>query len=221
MNILTTRIVGSTLHGLDNEHSDIDTVTVACSPLADVLSPFKSQKHKQQLADGNDHTVFEFSHFMKLVCGGNASTMEIVYSDRAVVTSSLWEQFRAARPLFLNKEGIYQSHKHYAHAQMERIWSEGIDSRRGRKAATAYIRNLAQGTDLLLTGEVNYPVSGKLYSTLYSLKNKLTSLDRIAFEELAVPWQIGLDEAYVKSTLTTADLSLAENFIERAYTGEY
>src|SRR6478735_3253824 len=172
MRVLTERVVGSQLHGLQNEYSDTDTVKVVCSDLLTILSPWKKVSGTHETSSTSDKTSFEFNHFMKLVCAGNASTMEVVWSNEFVSDTPIWRLFMTDVMMgkFHNTEGIYRSHKGYAHSQLERIWNEGVDSRRGRKAACAYIRTLWQGAELLLFGSVAYPVPQYLADILIPIK---------------------------------------------------
>lgn len=81
MEVLTKVLVGSRLHGLHNEQSDYDWRGVHIHELKDVLSPFKTLKNTSWIEGDEDNTSYELADFCKLATKGNATILEVFFSD--------------------------------------------------------------------------------------------------------------------------------------------
>ncbi len=219
MYIAAKVVTGSQLHGLATENSDVDTATVVISPARELMSPFRVVKPRVNQSENNDTVTYEYSQFIKLVTQGNASILEVAFSDHEDnETSSMWELFVYYRDSFMNKDHIYNAHKGYAHSQLAHVFKDGVESARGRKAACAYIRVLSQGAEILSTGNIRYPLSRELAEIIYPIKNGNYAPSSAQFQELALPFEQELTRAYENSQLPTEiDYAVAEYLIEQAY----
>jgi len=88
MKILTKVVVGSRLHGLDTPTSDWDYRGIHVSELKDVVSPFKTLKNTTWIEGDEDNTSYELAEFCKLATKGNATILEVFFSDKVTETIS-------------------------------------------------------------------------------------------------------------------------------------
>ena len=219
MHVAAKVVTGSRLHGLDTENSDTDYATVVVSPVREIISPFQTFKPKQVTNGDNDRIQYEFGHFIKLLTQGNATILEVVFSDHVEnKTSTLWELVQYYKDDLMNKNHIYAAHKGYAHSQLAHVFKDGTSSVRGRKAAVAYIRVLQQGTDILRTGMMFYPLSHDLHQHLMLIKTGTLTPTGEEFQEFARPFEEELEKAYHLSELPEeVNYQTAEWLVEQAY----
>ena len=153
MKTLLKVIVGSKLHRLDNENSDVDYRGIFQVPLIDHISPFIKLKTTDWIEGDKDSTLFELTYFMKAAVNGNPTMLEILWSDMIVEASKIGYKLVENRNLFLSKNSVYYAHQGYAHNQLNKMDLLN-PTPRTPKAIIAYIRSMRQGAELL-TGNFN------------------------------------------------------------------
>ncbi len=217
---LLSVVVGSRLHGLNNETSDYDIRGIFMHPLPDLLSPFKSLKTTSWIEGDEDNTAYELRDFCKLAAYGNPSILEVLWSDMVRSTSPIAEELRANRHRFLDSKRIFEAHRGYARNQYAKMNLFEADARTP-KFAVAYLRSLHQGIQLLQEGTFDPRPSGELREFLleakYHWRPELIPLvaeqSRLMQEQLA--------QAYEQNAeLLKPNVSWIEEFIYRAYTKE-
>lgn len=157
MKVLATVVVGSRLHGINNEDSDWDYRGIHISPLKDVLSPFKKQKNTSWLEGDEDNTSYELAEFCKLATKGNATILEVFFSNQTMETSPEIEEMRQNWKKFMDTHHFINASRGYAHNQWNKFYNfedVGVSGQhRTAKFAIAFIRVMWQCEQFLLTGE--------------------------------------------------------------------
>ena len=79
--VIFTGVVGSKLHRTDGPTSDTDTRVVYRRSLTEQLSPFRTNTDVHEgIEQYSNTTYFELSHFARMLCKGNPTTVEIVHA---------------------------------------------------------------------------------------------------------------------------------------------
>lgn len=174
---ITKVVVGSRLHGLDRPESDWDYRGVYLSPLKDILSPFKTLKNTSWIEDNVDDTSYELATFCKEATHGNATYLEVFFSDQIIETSPIADTMRANWDKFMNTKQFIMASRGYAHNQWNKFYnfeSEGIRGQeRTAKFAVAFLRVMWQCEQFLLTGQFKCNLKE---SDIYPLLKKIKPL---------------------------------------------
>lgn len=219
-NLIYKVVVGSRLHGLNDENSDYDYRGIFMVPVIDILSPFRKQQNTSWIEDksgGEDNTSFELTNFCKMAVSGNATILEILWSGIVIKSSAIADYMRDNRHRFLARERVYRAGLGYAENQVKKMdyFNPGI---RTNKCIVAYIRTLRQTTELLSRGSFNpiydYPDRNLIMEIKYNFKpNMLPIVTNVMTEA-----RKDLENAYKTSTLPEeADVKWIENFIYESY----
>lgn len=228
--IITEVVVGSRLHGLHNEQSDYDYRGIHMHDLRDVLSPFKKLKNTMWIEGDEDNTSYELADFCKQATAGNATILEVFFSDQIKQTSSVAEEMRANWYRFIDTSRFIEASRGYAHNQynkMNLFESTGIKGQeRTAKFAIAYCRVLWQCAQFLRTG--NFPcqiTDPELRAFLLEIK-PLTVAELQPYiprlTEMFISMQKAVTDAQANpavGALLKPDIEWIEDFIYRAYTG--
>ncbi len=155
--ILTKVVVGSRLHGLEGPNSDWDYRGVHLSPLINVLSPFKKNKNTSFIEGDIDNTSYELTDFCKGATKGNATILEVFFSDQIIENSAMAQEMRDNWYRFMSTKHFINASRGYAHNQWNKFYnfeSKGIkEQERTAKFAIAFLRVMWQCEQFLLTGE--------------------------------------------------------------------
>jgi hypothetical protein len=175
MKTVLSVVVGSRLHKLNNENSDYDIRGIFMHSLKEILSPFKKQKNTSWVEGDEDNTAHELREFCKYATKGNATILEILWSNMVRENTPIGEELQANRQKFLDSHYIYDAHKGYAESQYRKMNLFTPDARTP-KFAIAYLRVLEQGKQLIETGDFN-PIVTKnrdfLLDVKYNWRNEL------------------------------------------------
>lgn len=157
MKILTKVVVGSRLHGLDRPDSDWDYRGIHISPLKDVLSPFQTLKNTTWIEGDEDNTSYELADFCKNATKGNATILEVFFSDKVVESSPIADEMRENWTKFIDTHHFINASRGYAHNQWNKFYNfedVGVKGQeRTAKFAVAFLRVMWQCEQFLLTGE--------------------------------------------------------------------
>lgn len=157
VSVLTKVVVGSRLHGLETPTSDWDYRGIHISPLKNVLSPFKKQKNTVWIEGDEDNTSYELADFCQQATKGNATILEVFFSDQIKETSPIIDVMRANWAKFMNTKQFIDASRGYAHNQWNKFYNfetKGINGQeRTAKFAVAFLRVMWQCEQFLLTGE--------------------------------------------------------------------
>lgn len=222
MKILTKVVVGSRLHGLANDHSDYDYRGIHIHPLQDVLSPFKTLKNTTWIEGDEDNTSYELRDFCKQATKGNATILEVFFSNQVVSTSAVAEELRENWHKFMDTDSFVAASRGYAANQYNKMQLFSPDQRTP-KFAVAYIRVLWQCAEYLRTGTFPCQVSGEVGE--FCKKVKYTSVDNFGelvpeLTERFMLMQAQVTDAYAQATIDKPDIKWIEEFIYNAYTSD-
>jgi len=221
--IITKVLVGSRLHGLHNEQSDYDYRGIHIHNLKDVLSPFKTLKNTTWIEGDVDNTSYELADFCKQATHGNATILEVFFSNEVVDTSPIAEELRGNWRKFINTDKFVMASRGYAANQLNKMQlfdDIGVkDQKRTSKFAIAYCRVLWQCAEFLRTGifpcQITEP---ELKAFLIMLKAGWSDEYIPEATELFVKLQADVTQAWKTAPKMKPDLPWIEEFIYRAYT---
>lgn len=155
--IITKVLVGSRLHGLHTEDSDYDYRGIHINELIDVLSPFKTLKNTTWIEGDVDNTSYELADFCKQAIHGNATILEVFFSDQIIESSPIANEMRANWEKFIDSKKFVAASRGYAHNQWNKFYNfedvGGNGQHRTAKFAIAFLRVMWQCEQFLLTGE--------------------------------------------------------------------
>jgi len=226
--ILAKVVVGSRLHGLHTEKSDWDYRGIHIHSLKDVISPYKTLKNTTWIEGDEDNTSYELADFCKQATHGNATILEVFFSDNIISTSEVHTELRENWRKFIDTEKFVAASKGYARNQWNKFYNfedvGGNGQHRTAKFAVAFLRVMWQCEQFLLTGEFKCNLEeSDLYELLREIKpmsleeiRPLTADVVSKMEEM----MMRVDKAYATSEYRDMkpDIEWIENFVERAYT---
>lgn len=218
MQILTKVLVGSRLHGLDTPLSDFDYRGVHIHSLKDVLSPFATLKNTAWIEGDVDNTSYELADFCKLATKGNATILEVFFSNAIITTSPVANEMRANWQKFMNTDQFVLASRGYAANQFNKMNLFEAD-KRTPKFAVAYIRVLWQCAKFLETGKFECAITEPdLKDFLMMVKHTMTDTEVPDVLNMFTTMQTRLTIAHRDAPKMSPDIPWIEDFIYRAYT---
>lgn len=225
MKVIKKVVVGSRLHGLNNDTSDWDYRGIYMDDLKSFLSPFKKNKTTSWIEGDIDDTSYELADFCFKATKGNATILEVFFSDKVEESSTIAEEMRQNWEKFIDTNYFVMASRGYAHNQlnkMELFENKGIKGQdRTPKFAVAYCRVLWQCAEFLKTGQFScYITDSELREFLLKVKHdwkyeyvpELTERFSLLQGEVSRNW--------AKAEILKPDIEWIEDFIYRAYMGE-
>jgi len=223
MQIITRVLVGSRLHGLNNEQSDYDYRGIHMYPLKEVLSPFKALKNTSWIEGDVDDTSYELADFCKQATHGNATILEVFFSNQIIESSTIANDMRANWQKFIDTDKFVMASRGYASNQLNKMQlfdDIGVkDQRRTSKFAIAYCRVLWQCAEFLRTGEFKCQIDeGELKSFLLKLKAGWSDEYIPECTERFAQLQADVTKYWKTAPKLKPDINWIEEFIYHAYT---
>ena len=189
MKILAKVLVGSRLHGLNNEQSDYDYRGIHITPLKEFISPFKTIKNTSWLEGDVDDTSYELADFCKQAIHGNATILEVFFSNKIIDTSGIHKKMQDNWLKFMDTKKFVLASRGYAHNQWNKFYNfEDIgnsNNERTNKFAIAFLRVMWQCEQFLLTGEFKCDLRS---SDLFPLMKKIKGLSRENIQPFLIIW---------------------------------
>ena len=224
--ILAKVVVGSRLHGLDTPTSDWDYRGIHLTPFKDFVSPFKKNKNTTWIEGDEDNTSYELGSFCQSATVGNATILEVFFSDQIIEDSPEAQEMRENWKKFIDTNKFVQASLGYAHNQYNKFYnfeSIGVKGQeRTAKFAISYLRVLWQCEQFLLTGEFKCNLKeSQYYELMKKIKPMTVEEIRDHLAEITVAMldvQNKLSEALSKTEfMMTPDIPWIEDFISRTY----
>lgn len=218
MKILTRVLTGSRLHNLNNDKSDYDWRGVHLNDLKEVLSPFKTVRNTSWIEGDEDNTSYELADFCKMAVKGNATILEVFFSNRIEEDSDVARKMRLNWRKFMDTDQFVMASRGYTANQYNKMQLFEPD-KRTPKFAVAYCRVLWQCAEFLKTGEFKCQVEGPARSFLLEVKYEPFNDKMVAeLTEMFMRLQHDITNAYKNTKyLIKPDISWIEEFIYDAY----
>jgi len=226
--ILTRVVVGSRLHGLHTEQSEYDYRGIYISPLKDVLSPFKTLSNTSWIEGDIDSTSYELADFCKQAVHGNATILEVFFSDQVIETTPEADEMRKNWKKFMDTHRFIMASRGYAHNQWNKFYnfeSAGVKGQeRTAKFAVAFLRVMWQCEQFLLTGEFKCSLEDcNMFPLLKKIKpltiNQIQPyLPEIVEAMSDMNMRVSVAESKSKFRDMKPDIKWIEEFIYRSYT---
>lgn len=226
-NIILKCVVGSRLHGLHTETSDWDYRGIHISGLQEVLSPFKTQKNHVWLEGDEDNTSYELAEFCKLATKGNATILEVFFSDQIVESTPIADEMRRNWTKFIDTNHFVNASRGYAHNQWNKFYnfeSQGVNGQeRTAKFAVAFLRVMWQCEQFLKEGVFKCNLEE---SDLYPLLKKIKPMTREEVQKVLPEIVEAMSQMDLRVSAATADspfmdmkpdIEWVERFIYRSY----
>nr|WP_100504052.1 nucleotidyltransferase domain-containing protein [Mycobacteroides abscessus] len=224
MTVITKVLVGSRLHGLANEQSDYDYRGIHMHDLHDVLSPFKTLKNTTWIEGDEDNTSYELADFCRQAVHGNATVLEVFFSNEIIETSPIADEMRANWRKFIDTDKVVMASRGYASNQlnkMELFDDIGVkNQKRTSKFAIAYIRVLWQCSEFLATGEFPCQITDPTIRDFCLLLKAGWKDDYIPQCTELFSWlQADVTTNWKTAEKLKPDIEWIEDFIYKSYTG--
>lgn len=223
MKVLTTVLVGSRLHGLATPRSDYDWRGIHIHDLKEVLSPFKKVANTSWIEGDEDNTSYELSEFCKFATKGNATILEVFFSNSIKSSTRIAKEMRENWQKFIDTDAFVLASRGYAHNQYNKMQMFEPDVRTP-KFAVAYIRVLWQCAIFLETGRFPCQIDDEgLRAFMLEVKTTPhTDFQKFVpkLTEMFMKLQARVTDAYANPDLVKLkpDYEWIEDFIYRAYT---
>jgi len=131
--------------------------------LKDVLSPFKKLKNTDWIEGDEDNTSYELADFCKSATKGNATILEVFFSDHIIETTPVADRMRENWHKFMDCHNFIEASRGYAHNQWNKFYNfedVGVKGQeRTSKFAVAFLRVMWQCEQFLLTSEFKCDIS--------------------------------------------------------------
>jgi predicted nucleotidyltransferase len=226
--VLTKVLVGSRLHGLHTESSDYDYRGIHIHSLKDQLSPFQKLKNTTWIEGDEDNTSYELANFCKDATKGNATILEVFFSDKVIETSAIADEMRTNWTKFIDTHNFINASRGYAHNQWNKFYNFedlGVKGQeRTAKFAVAFLRVMWQCEQFLLHGEFRCDLSD---SDLYPLLKEVKPLSLVEIQQYLpriveamgdMNTRVSVAESKSKFLDMKPDIKWIEEFIYNAYT---
>lgn len=217
--IITRVLVGSRLHGVHNDNSDYDWRGIHISPLRNLISPFAKTANTTWIEGDQDNTSYELNEFTKLATHGNATILEVFFSDQIAESSPTADIMRANWQRFIDTDKFVMASRGYAQNQFNKMSLFEPDARTP-KFAVAYLRVLWQCAVFLETSVFSCKVTdNELRDYMKVLRETEFTADRIPdLTERFMAMQARVSKAWATCDKMRPDIPWIENFLLQAYT---
>lgn len=230
MKQLAKVVVGSRLHGLATPESDWDYRGIHISPLINVLSPFRKLKNTTWIEGNEDNTSYELADFCKQAVHGNATILEVFFSDKIIETSPEHQEMRQNWHKFMDTKRFVMASRGYAHNQWNKFYNFEdaglLGQRRTAKFSVAFLRVMWQCEQFLLTGEFKCNLEqSDLFPLLKKIKPMSVEQIREVLPEIVAAMtdmnmRVSVAESKSKFMDMKPDFEWIEQFLVKAYQGK-
>lgn len=228
MRQLAKVLVGSRLHGLATPESDFDYRGIHISSLQDKLSPFKKDKNTVWIEGNEDDTSYELADFCKQATHGNATILEVFFSDKIIDTSPEHHEMIENWQKFMDTRRFISASRGYAHNQWNKFYNFEdtglLGQKRTAKFAIAFLRVMWQCEQFLLTGKFKCGIEEcDYYDLMKKIKPKtVEEIQDLVPEIIAamsdMNMRISVAESKSKFINMKPDFEWIERFIVKTYT---
>lgn len=214
-------IVGSQAHGLATPESDFDYRGVFVVPTSDILRLGNTKLHNTNWIEGkDDDTSWEIGHFLNLAFHCNPTILETFLAPLDPKWQETWlgdeiilsTQLRDLFPHIWNSKDVYNAFRGYSKNQQKKFLDE--KDTRPHKYASAYLRVLYQGTQLLETDRFSVDFRDTpVYDTLVRWKNKDYTVGEVM--DTTKLWEDNFRKAFEENPDREANFEPVNEFLLR------
>ena len=178
-------VVGSQVHRTADKKSDWDYRGIFMADKIDIFSPFKNLKNTSWIEGNEDNTSYELREFCKLATKGNATILEVFFSDMIIETSDIHKEMQDNWYKFMNTRNFIAASRGYASNQYKKALSYddlgALNQPRTAKFVISFLRVMWQ-CEMFLKEE-------KFYCSLENCpyKDFIMSIKRQKKEEMDIP----------------------------------
>lgn len=225
--IITEVLVGSRLHGTHTDKSDYDYRGVHIQPLKNILSPFQTTKNTSWIEGDVDNTSYELADFCKQAVQGNATILEVFFSDKIMQTTPVADEMRQNWQKFFDTRRFIMASRGYAHNQWNKFYNFESRGAKGQertaKFAVAFLRVMWQCERFLLTGQFECNLAkSDLFPLLKEIKPLTVDeiqpyLPSIVAAMSDMNMRVSVAESTSKYLDMQPDIKWIEEFIYEAY----
>lgn len=215
-NIITKVLVGSRLHGVHNKNSDYDWRGIHINSLKSILSPFKKTKNTSWIEEDEDNTSYELADFCKQATHGNATILEVFFSNVIKEDSETAQEMRKNWDKFIDTDKFVMASRGYAHNQYNKMNLFEPDERTP-KFAVAYLRVLWQCWQFLETDVFKCQIEEPYLTELKNIKENFDQTMIPMLSELFIFMQKKITDSYPNAKKRKPDIDWIEEFIYRSY----
>lgn len=192
-------------------------------PLKDTLSPFKKLKNTDWVEGDTDNTSYELADFCKMATHGNATVLEVFFSDQVIETTPAADEMRANWQKFMDTDRFVMASRGYAANQLNKMALFDNIGLKGKnvlqKFVVAYIRVVWQCSEFLKHGifkcTIDDPELKKFLLTVkYSWSKELVP---VVTEKFSI-MQAEVSKAWAYAPKMKPDIPYIEDFIYKSYT---
>lgn len=222
MKVITKVLVGSRLHGLAGPDADWDWRGVHIHTLKEVLSPWSKVKNTDWIEGDQDNTSYELADFCKQATHGNATILEVFFSDQVAETSPIAEEMRRHWAKFIDTDKFVMASRGFAANQLNKMQlfdDIGVkDQKRTAKFAAAYVRVMWQCDEFLRTGKFQCAIpEGEIKDMMVKVRKGWKDEYIPECTELFVRLQANVTESWKGAEKMKPDIPWIEDFIYRSY----
>lgn len=207
--------VGSQAHGLATADSDFDYRGVFVVPTKEFFKVPSEKIPGTAWVEGNDdNTSWEIGHFLNLAIHCNPTILEAFLADqtptRLTRDYTFGDQLQDLFPHIWNSKDVYDAFRGYSKNQQKKFLDK--KDTRPHKYASAYLRVLYQGVQLLETGTFDVDFRGTpIYGTLVRWKNKNYDIGEVM--SLTEEWEDRFAQAYAANPDKEANLEPVNEYL--------
>lgn len=139
MKTIAKVVVGSRLHKTANEQSDWDYRGIYMDDLKDALSPFQTHKTTSWIEGDEDNTAYELREFCKLATKGNATILEVFFSDLVIKTTDIHKKMQENWKKFMDTQAFIQASRGYMQNQYRKALSYDDVGEKGQLRTSKFI----------------------------------------------------------------------------------
>lgn len=197
-------LCGSRAYGLNEESSDYDYHSVHLVFTERLLAIGPKISEATRVKDGEDVTSWEVKHCLELALQCNPTVLETFIAPEINCTEAGYE-FRDLFPQIVTRDRVFHAFRGYAESQRQKAFYKESgttpeEKRRKWKAATAYLRTLFHGAQLLTLGTYATMIPDTPFRDfLIDLRSAKDSPDWRTYERGVNQWAEHLERSMVEA----------------------
>lgn len=147
-NLLFVKLWGSRSHNTHLPHSDYDYLGVYAADTRQVLSLDPPKETLERADSPNkgeapDYALHEVGKFCQLLLKSNPGILEMIFTDKFSIDTTLWRSLQSLAPKFLTKQAVKQ-YLGYVNGQMHRLRKGGYLHTKGGENSEKWMYHIGR-----------------------------------------------------------------------------